>query len=212
MSIICTLQRWERSILSGMCLFRKTGTLLIQQTFLLLPLYAPVTPCYGKAIQSTASQQHLPRTRHNSHTSCLTSNCNRPEHRPQGRNHTASNTARGSQEKHIPRESGYQLCRSQTPADPKHDWTKNHYLINLMIGTTFYVHVLNHCLLTQSKPKAAISPADGVLVKHPSCLNDQILTALPRPQVLTQKVPLCVLLFPENTLLEKELITFFRMA
>lgn len=44
-----------------------------------------------------------------------------------------------------------------------------------------------------------------MLVKHPACLNSQILTTLPRPQVLTLKVPLCVLL---NALLEKAINHF----
>lgn len=45
MSIIHALQRWEKSILNHTSLFCK-----IQQTSLLLPLYAPVTPHHGKVL------------------------------------------------------------------------------------------------------------------------------------------------------------------
>lgn len=72
-----------------------------------------------------------------------------------------------------------------------------------MIGTAkFYFHVFSLSLLAQSKLFLLFLQLMGVLAKHLAHLNDKILTNLLRPQVLKQKVPLCVLL-PENALLEK---------
>lgn len=83
----------------------------------------------------------------------------------------------------------------------KHDLAKNHYPINLMIGANkFYFRVFNPSLLAHSKLFIpTISPADRVLAKHPPLLNDKILTALLRPQILKQNV----LLFPKNAFTRK---------